>query len=348
VLLCASAVLGQTPQAPAVRPNGPATTSTGAAISSSEPMAPQSTGSISGTVVDPSGTAISGARIKLERGNGSAVQEAVTDEGGQFFFVNVPPGQYRLTITAEGFAPQTVSGTLHPDEAYAVPRIALEVEGVMTQVRVTPAQAAEVQLKAEEKQRVLGVVPNFYVTYVPNAAPLNAKQKFQLAWKSVIDPVTVVSVAGTAGIQQATNYLSGYGQGAQGYGERFGASYADAAIGSFIGAAVLPSLLKQDPRYFYKGKGSRGSRFLYAIANSVICKGDNGRWQPNYSSILGGLAAGGIANLYYPPQNRDDAAVTFEGAAIGVGATAGGNLLQEFLVPKLKWKRDSHSAAPRQ
>ena len=61
--------------------------------------------------------------------------------------------------------------------------------------------------------------------------------------------------------------------------------YADLVSGTFIGGAILPSLFKQDPRYFYKGTGSRKSRFFYAIANSVICKGDNGRWQPNYSNI---------------------------------------------------------------
>ena len=71
-----------------------------------------------------------------------------------------------------------------------------------------------------------------------------------------------------------------------------------------LGGAVFPSLFKQDPRYFYKGTGSISSRALYAIANSVICKGDNERWQPNYSAILGGIAAGGISNLYYPASNR--------------------------------------------
>ncbi|MGC2137890.1 MAG: carboxypeptidase regulatory-like domain-containing protein, partial [Candidatus Sulfotelmatobacter sp.] len=76
------------------------------------------------------------------------------------------------------------------------------------------------------------------------------------------------------------------------------------------------------------------SRFLYAIANSVICKGDNGRWQVNYSNILGNIAAGGISNLYYPAQNRG-AALTFENAAIGIGATAGANLVEEFLWRKL-------------
>ena len=129
--------------------------------------------------------------------------------------------------------------------------------------------------------------------------------------------------------------FSGYGQGAQGYAKRYGAAFADVAIGTFLGSAVLPSLLKQDPRYFYKGTGSKTSRTLYAIANSVICKGDNGRWQVNYSNMLGNLAAGGISNLYYPAQNRNGAELTFENAAIGTGATAATNLVEEFLIRKL-------------
>jgi len=194
------------------------------------------------------------------------------------------------------------------------------------------------------------VIPNFYVSYVPDAVPLNTKQKFELAWKTTIDPVSFVLVGAIAGIQQANNSFSGYGQGAQGYGKRYGASFADFTIGTFIGGAVLPSLLKQDPRYFYKGTGTRRSRALYALANAVICKGDNKKWQPNYSSMLGSLAAGGISNLYYPAKDRNGARLTFENALIGIGASAGANLIEEFLVPKFTPKgtktKTSDAGAP--
>jgi hypothetical protein len=73
---------------------------------------------------------------------------------------------------------------------------------------------------------------------------------------------------------------------------------------------------------------------MYAIANSVICKGDNGKWQPNYSGLMGGLAAGGISNLYYPAKDRD-AGLTFQNFAIGIGAAAAANVLQEFVVKRL-------------
>src|SRR5258708_26526736 len=194
---------------------------------------------------------------------------------------------------------------------------------------------AEAEIKDEEKQRVLGVVPNFYVTYNHDAVPLKPKQKFELAWKEVIDPVSFGVTAAVAGIEQATNAFDGYGQGAQGYAKRYGASYADLVTSTFIGSAIFPSLFKQNPRYFYKGTGSVRSRILYALAASVICKGDNGHWQANYSGIAGSLAAGGISNLYYPEADRNGAALTFEKALIGIGSSAATNLLQEFVIRKL-------------
>ena len=224
-----------------------------------------------------------------------------------------------------------------------VPPIALAVATNITEVQVMPSQEeiAEEQIKDQEKQRVMGFIPNFYVSYVPNAVPLNSRQKFRLALKTSFDPVTFGLNGASAGIQQATNSFSGYGQGVQGYAKRYGASYADFVTGTFIGSAILPSLLKQDPRYFYKGTGSKRSRILYAIANAVICKGDNGNWQPNYSSMLGSVASAGISNSYYPAGNRG-VALTFENALMETGENAAGNLLQEFLIRKLTPNLPNH------
>jgi hypothetical protein len=294
----------------------------------------QSSGIVSGTVVDKTGAAVPGARVTLIHAGQSPGQEVVAGDDGEFFFANVAPGPFQLTVTAAGFAPQTSSGILHGGEDYTLPPIAMPVASVVTEIHVSPAEEAKVELKAEEKQRALGVIPNFYVTYVADAAPLSSKEKFQLAWKETIDPVTFGVTGAVAGFEQAADYYSGYGQGAQGYGKRFGASYADNVIGTFIGGAILPSLLKQDPRYFYKGTGTIRSRILYSIATAVICKGDNGRWQANYSNIGGNLAASGIANAYYPASDRG-AGLTFESALIGIGASGGAALLEEFLIPKL-------------
>lgn len=310
-------------------------------------LVPQPAGSISGTVVDPSGAAIAGARVRLTGEGRTTNQEALSSDDGQFSFGNISPGPFQLTTLAEGFAAQSFSGTLHEGETLTVPRIALTLAAKKTDVRVEVprVEVAEEEIKEEEKQRVLGIVPNFYVTYVPNAVPLTSKQKFELAWKTTVDPVTFILTGAIAGVQQANDVFRGYGQGAQGYGKRYGADYADAVTSTLIGSAVLPSLLKQDPRYFYKGTGSTRSRILYAIANSVICKGDNGRWQPNYSNILGSLASGGISNLYYPPQDRNGAGLTFENTAVEIGASAAANLLQEFVIRKLTPNVRNHNPA---
>ncbi len=302
-------------------------------------------GSINGTIVDQRGAVVSGARVELARdgkdgeaaGQSSGPQIVLSGGDGQFSFANVVPGSFKLTVTSAGFQPQTISGILLAGEVRIMPQIALTVAANVTDVEValTPSEVAKAQVKDEEKQRILGVIPNFYVTYDPHPLPITPREKFELAWKTTVDPVTFAIVGGIAGVQQALDTFSGYGEGAEGYAQRYGASYADGAIGTFIGSAILPSLLKQDPRYFYKGSGSKRSRILYAIANSVICKGDNGRWQPNYSNMLGSLAAGGISNLYYPAQNRNGLGLTFENTVTGIGASAGANLVEEFLMRKL-------------
>jgi Carboxypeptidase regulatory-like domain len=294
-------------------------------------------GSISGLIVDRNGAAVVAAKVKLEREGEPSPQEAITDEDGRFVLRGVFPGKFVLTIRAEGFATQTFSGILRSGENYSVPQLTLALATNVTEVHVELSQIelAQEQMRDEEKQRLIGIFPNFYVTYVPNAAPLTSKQKYNLAWKQIVDPVSFLVTGGVAGLQQARNDFSGYGQGAQGYAKRYGASYTDLVIGTYLGSAVLPSLLKQDPRYFYKGTGSVRSRVYYAIANSVICKGDNGHWQFNYSAIGGSLAAGAISNLYYPTTDRSGAALTFENTLIGIGETAAANILQEFVFKKL-------------
>jgi len=265
------------------------------------------------------------------------VRAVTSDSNGRFNFAGVPPGAFKLTISSNGFATQVISGILHSGESYEAQAIVLPLNATTSNVQVTASQVeiAEEQLKEEETQRVLGVIPNFYVTYVPDAPALTTRQKFNLAWKSSIDPVTLLAIGGIAGVQQANNTFSGYGQGAQGFAKRYGAGLANNFIGTMIGGAILPTWWKQDPRYFYKGTGTTRSRALYAIENAVMCKGDNGHWQVNYSGIVGGLAAGGISNLYYPASDRDGVGLTFENALIGAGASAVQNLLQEFVVRKL-------------
>jgi hypothetical protein len=305
------------------------------ASASSVPL-PSPSGSVRGVVEGRDGAVYQGVRVTLT--NAGAEQSLETDAAGEFLFVGVAPGPFTLRFVSQGFVTQTTSAELHSGEAFSVPNVVLAMKESVSEVHVSAEEQeliADHQIQLEEKQRVFGIMPNYYVIYSPNPMPLTTKQKFKLAWHANVDPFNWLTTGGFAGIEQGTNTFSGYGQGMQGYGKRFGAATADNFFSNMIGGAIFPSLFRQDPRYFYKGTGTIKSRIGYALANAFICKGDNMRWQFNYSGILGGLAAGGISNLYYPASDKSDAAVTFEGAGIGIASTAVQNLFQEFLIKHL-------------
>src|SRR5579863_7377313 len=137
-----------------------------------------STASISGTVFDQARAVATGAQVKLTRGAAPA-QQVTSGDNGQFSFSNLAPGPFQLTVTAPGFDPKIVSGNLSAGQAYIVPDVVLNVARATTNVQVglnTAEEVAEVQIKQQEKQRVLGIAPNFYVSYVPDAAPMNSRQ----------------------------------------------------------------------------------------------------------------------------------------------------------------------------
>ena len=295
-------------------------------------------GRIYGTVTDPQGNVVAGARVALDHVAAKAQQASLTDAYGAFTFSDLAAGAYQITIAAKGFAIWTGPVTqLAAGQYYRMPDIELAVAPVDADVNVvfTRHDEAEAEIKGQEEQRILGVLPNFYTSYVWRAAPMTSGQKFRLAMRTSIDPVTFAIAGATAGIEQGTNSFSGYGQGAAGYGKRFAASYADDVVDTFIGSAILPSMLHQDPRYFYKGVGGVSSRAFYAISTVVMCRGDNGRWQPNYSNVAGNLISAGISNLYYPASNRNGAGVTIDNALISTAEGAVSALLQEFLFKKI-------------
>lgn len=304
---------------------------------SEQPQDSKAVESISGTVLDATSGPVSGAQVRLKSESTPPAAETLTTQDGHFSFANVAPGPFELSIALSGFKTKTISGFLPADEAYLVPAIRLDLAPLVidVSVRLTREEIAEEQIKEQEQQRLLGVIPNFYASYVPDAAPLNPKQKFKLAWKLAIDPTSFMIAALIAGGQQANNSFPGYGQGAAGYFNRFGAAYGNFFIGTYMSSAILPSILKQDPRYFYKGTGTTKSRIRYAISRSVMTKGDNGHWQPDYSGILGSLAAGGISNLYYPEGSRDGFSTTVNNTLIGIGTNAAVNILQEFVFRKV-------------
>jgi hypothetical protein len=295
--------------------------------------------SVGGVVTDQRGDPVRGATVSLIEPAGENPKPALTDENGAFV-IPADAGIFDLQLSAPEFATKTVHGELGGNQQLDLGKLALSIQTATVEVRVslTKEELAEEQMKAEEQQRILGVIPNFLVTYDHDPVPLNARQKYELAFRTMIDPETIGMDLVSSGVQQGTGGLKGYGTGSQGYAKRFAASYGTGSIDTMLGSAVLPSLFRQDPRYFYKGSGTIKQRALYAISMSVICKGDNGHWQYNYSGLLGGLAAGGISNLYYPPANRNAIGVTFENTAIGIGSSAVSNLLQEFLIRRFTRK----------
>ena len=294
-------------------------------------------GSIVGTILDQSGSVNMGAVVRLTSEDKTFSGEVVSGDNGQFLFSNVPPGRFKLAVNSTGFAGEAFSGELAPGQTYLVPPIVLSIATVVTavdvQVSVDPVEVATEEVDEQLHQRILGFIPNFYVTYRADAAPLTTKLKFQLAWKSSTDPVTIVGTAFLAGLQQAGDQYAEFGQGAEGYGKRFGALYADVLASTFLSGAVLPSLLKQDPRYFYKGTGSTHSRIVRAVSNAVTCKGDNGRWQINYSNIGGAFGGAAIASTYYP--NKNQASVILSNGFVRLGESSLAGIFQEFVARKL-------------
>lgn len=173
-----------------------------------------------------------------------------------------------------------------------------------------------------------------------------------MAAHDTFDWTMFVGVTMEAGIGQATKAHKGYGQGAAGYGKRWGAAFADQVSGDLLSHYVFSSLFHQDPRYLYQGTGTKKSRFYHAVSSAFLARSDSGKVMPNYAFFLGALASGGISNAYYPAKDRG-AGLVFSNAAIGIAFRAGEALMQEFLgkrftknVPDPSSSVNSQAAAP--
>jgi hypothetical protein len=291
-------------------------------------------GSISGTVTDMNDAIVPGATVALETPAPGERRTVEANDNGFFDFAGLKPGTpYHVTVSANGFVSWTSSTViLSPGQFVFLTESKLKIAGGETSVTVysSPDQIAVEQVRLAEQQRVFGFVPNFYTVYDPHPVPLTKKLKYSLAFKAATDPVTFTGMAVLAGSYQASNRLN-YGQGWDAYGQRLGAIYADTFSGIMIGGAVLPSLLHQDPRYYYQGSGTTRSRLYHAISSPFVAMGDNGHWQPNYSSVGGDLASGAIANAYYPEANRGPA-LLFQNFAIASGGRMFNAILQEFVL----------------
>jgi Carboxypeptidase regulatory-like domain len=296
-------------------------------------------GVIVGTVVDPNDDAIPGATVILESPTLKSPRMIASNDKGFFQFNDVEPERYQVKIRAEGFADWTSPEVALKPGQYiilTVPRLQIAIAFSSVTVGYSAEEVATEEVKLAEKQRIFGIIPNFYVSYDQNAAPLTAKLKFQLAAKVSYDPITFVGVGVAAAAEQAGNHPN-YPQGWKGFGERYGAAYTNGFTDIMIGGAILPSLLHQDPRYFYQGTGTTRSRTLHAVSSAFVCRGDNGRPQPNYSTIGGDLASAAISNAYYPASNRG-VGLLLGNFLIGTGQRAAANLAQEFILRRLTHK----------
>ena len=259
--------------------------------------------------------ALSSCAIAQETSSGLAVV-AVLPEAPQPQQAPAGPSQVN---------PQTVPSAT-PGQSSSSSQSAAEQPGA----KKSQYEKAEEQIKEQEHQRNIGILPAFNVSYRSDAVSLTSGQKMRLAFRSVIDPVTFGAAFVVAGYHEAMDDDKGFGWGPEGYGKRSGAAYLDAFDGGMIGNGILPSILHQDPRYFRLGHGATSHRLLYAVATSVICKHDNtGKWEPNYSNVAGNLIAGGISNLYYP-SNESGIGQTFSNGMIVTAEGGIGSVFQEF------------------
>jgi hypothetical protein len=171
-----------------------------------------------------------------------------------------------------------------------------------TKEQKTPAEKAETAAPATSNDRLFFALPNFLtLENADQVPPLTTKQKFAVVTRSSFDYIQVPWYAFLAGVSQAENSEPGYGQGAAGYGKRFGAAAADGTIENYWTSAILPSVFKQDPRFFQLGKGGFWHRTFYAMSRIVVTRSDSGSSEFNVSEVFGSAIAAGISTYSYHP-----------------------------------------------
>lgn len=292
---------------------------------------------ISGTVLDENGDVIQDAHVQLSQAQAAAPQ-AETNSGatGQFEFPHLAPGTYIVTVSGKAMktfvsAPIAVQA----NESVIVPNVKLGVAAASTSITVVDKEQASIeQVHIAEQQRVFKVFPNFYSSFDWNAAPMLPKQKYQLAARTLIDPVTFLGTAAIAGAEQYQNVFPSFGGGFSGYAKRYGAAYANHASAELFTRAVFPSVFHTDPRYFIQGTGSVRDRSFHAISSTFVTRGDSGKRRVNYAEILGSFSAAALSNAYFPEKERGVNLVLVNGFA-GLGGNMVDNVLREFLLNRL-------------
>jgi hypothetical protein len=180
----------------------------------------------------------------------------------------------------------------------------------------------------------------FFPDLAYDPRPLSGGQKLELAADQSIAPYSLIVAGFTAGISQARNSWPGYGQGAEGYGKRYGATLALNASSAMFGTFLLPSLLRHDPRYFVSARGGAAHKVGYAVSRLWITRTDRGGQAFNWSDLLAPLMAESLANTYLPDAERTTGK-TFQRYGIHLGINAAGNVAREFWPSIFKTLRKS-------
>lgn len=300
------------------------------------PATTSAAASLQGEVADSSGALVPGAHVLLHLPGQPRDRETVADAQGHFLFSALGPGQYSFVVTAPGFQTfESVPFALGAGEARQLDPVKLEIPSNHADAYVTlnRKEIAAAEVHAAEQQRIVGF-PDFYTSFVWDAAPMDARQKLSLGVHATTDRMAFVTAALVAGAEQIKGTYPGYGDGPAGFGKRYGAAYADGFIGKFLGGAVLPGVFHQDPRYFYMGpRGTIRQRVQHAVFSSFLTRGDNGHMQPNYSHILGNASAGALSSVYHPA-SEGAGRLALNNALLGTVGEAGVNVVRELFLKR--------------
>ena len=203
-----------------------------------------------------------------------------------------PPASTPASTPSDPQTPTKPSGQDTPDDAKPV---------------ATPVQGKS-KLEKETgtvNDRILTVMPNYgTVENADKLPPISTGQKYRLATAGVFDYFTFPFNGVLSAIAQANNNPKSWGQGWGAYGKRYGSSFADNGIGTYMTTAVFPSLLHEDPRYYQLGHGSISHRTFYSVSRLFVCRSDSGHVRFNYSESIGNAVAAGISNVYHAPEDR--------------------------------------------
>jgi len=300
------------------------------------PATPGTLCRISGIVSDIQGGLIPGAHVVAERAGAPTdeSQQATASNVGRFHFADLPAGSYTVTISSPGFeALRLAEINLKPGEAYELPEVALPIARTAADatVTVTEQQIAEAELNDELHQRVLGILPNYYTSYIWDAAPLTMRQKFKLAIRSATDPVFFATTAISAGISLARDDDPEYEGGVPGYFERYGSDYGGALVGRVVTSVLLNSLFHEDPRYFVMTNGNFFARSWHAVSSTFMQRGDDLRFHPAYANFLGSATTAVIVSTWHPGSTTGVGTRVLNDTFFDLGGEAIRNMAREFL-----------------